>query len=163
MDFANFEMQEIPPKRQLGFCKLLRASRSNIALFRWNGRAKSDLFWGSYIEAAFKTMLPTEGGEHFSQKRVKFNRKMWPELCKRRWSSTWHTKCTPEEGHKQEIHTFPMDFANFEVQFVPPRRDFFGQTGGPGGSWFKVSYACNFQNHASHRGREAYFQKNDQK
>ena len=39
---------------------------------------------------------------------------------------------------------------------------FFGRIGGPEPSLFKVSYACNFQNHASHCSEEHFFNKNDQ-
>ena len=45
-----------------------------------------------------------------------FGRKRCSEQGQQTWNDRWHTKCTPKEGRKQEIHTFPMDFANFEVQ-----------------------------------------------
>ena len=111
----------------------------------------------------WKSCFPTKAGSTFPKKRWKFSRKKWVEQDQHKWNSRWHPKCTSKRAQKPEIHIFTMDFANFDLQWVPSTWHFFGHIGVAEWPFLKILLTCNFQNYASHLRRGAQFQKHVQK
>ena len=64
--------------------------------------------------------LPPRAGSIFLKKAMRIVSKSvyWAETAQTEqyMAHDMHAK----KGHKAEIHIFPMDFANFDVPYVPP-------------------------------------------
>ena len=136
----------------------IQSRRSVTPARRHHGDMYTTYVAGS-VSLTYLCDVTSESGVHFSAKG-------WWKHCENvkmasKMNAIEHIVRTklPKRVHKQEIHIFPIDFANSRCHKQPQNGDIPCNWRAWEALFDMIIHLCSFQNHAPQRGREAVSQQ----